>query len=68
MAVDTIDLLLQYPPLVAITLYLVYWVTKKLNGRLEKLNNAIEELNKNFEMLIILLKKEGVNRNEPSQR
>jgi len=38
-----------------ISLYLVYWITKKLNGKIERLANALEELNRNIERLQYLI-------------
>lgn len=36
----------------AIAAYLIYWVTKKLNGKFDRLADSVEKLNENIEVLI----------------
>lgn len=37
---------------IVIATYLVWWITKKLNGKMDKLANSIDRLNMNIEALI----------------
>lgn len=38
-----------------IAVYLVFWITKSLNGKLNDLKNEISKLNTNIEKLIYIL-------------
>jgi len=34
-----------------VTIYLVWWITRKLNGKLDRLATALDKLNENMERL-----------------
>ena len=39
-----------------IAIYLVYWMTRKMNGKLDRLAESIEKLNHNIEKLYYIFK------------
>lgn len=51
MSVNIFTWVSQYGVAVVIAVYLVYWITNKLNGKIEDLKNAVIELNKNVQSL-----------------
>ena len=42
------SLLATYGVPIILSVYLVYWITNKLNSKLDKLVNAVQELNNNI--------------------
>ncbi len=55
MSQDIVSLIANYGVAVAISVYLVYWITTKLNSKLDELTKQIEKLNMNIEKLNTLL-------------
>ena len=49
--VDILTWVSQYGVAIAIAGYLVYWITNKLNSKIEDLKNAVIELSKNVQSL-----------------
>jgi uncharacterized protein YoxC len=50
-SVDIFAWVSQYGVAVVIAVYLVYWITNKLNGKIEDLKNAVIELSMNVQSL-----------------
>jgi uncharacterized protein YoxC len=51
MSVDIFTWVSQYGVAIVISVYLVYWITTKLNSKIEDLKNAVTELSKNVQSL-----------------
>jgi len=51
MSVDIFTWVSQYGVAIVISVYLVYWITTKLNNKLDTLINAVNELSKNVQSL-----------------
>jgi peptidoglycan hydrolase CwlO-like protein len=51
MSIDIFSWVSQYGVAIGIAVYLVYWVTTKLNSKLDTLVNAVNELSKNVQSL-----------------
>ena len=57
MSVDIFTWVSQYGVAIVIAVYLVYWITNKLNSKIEDLKNAVIELSKNVQSLNINIEK-----------
>jgi uncharacterized protein YoxC len=51
MCVDILNWISQYGVAITIAVYLVYWITTKLNSKLDTLINSVNELSKNVQSL-----------------
>lgn len=49
------ELIANYGLALVISVYLIWWVTSKLNGKIDRLVNSIDELNENIKHLIYKL-------------
>ena len=47
---------------IVIAAYLIWWVTRKLNGKLDRLAISIEKLNSNIELLVSVINKNSDKR------
>ena len=45
---DLFSLLATYGVPIILSIYLVYWITSKLNSKIDKLVSAVQELNNNI--------------------
>jgi hypothetical protein len=57
MCVDIFTWIPQYGVAIVIAVYLVYWVTARLNSKLDVLINAVNDLSKNVQNLNVNIEK-----------
>jgi len=54
---ELFSLLATYGVPIVLSVYLVYWITNKLNGKLEKLSTTMEDLSRNIQRLIDIIER-----------
>ena len=58
METDIVTLIANYGVPAGICVYLVLWITRKLNNKLDKLTESINTLNNKFDTLIRIIDRE----------